>query len=118
MKILLIFTAVWIALGALTFSHFEGWTALESVYFCHETLTTIGYGDFFPQTTAGQAALVIFAILGMNSVAMLLTVFARYLKDIERLRVRNLMPVYDFKQQKAEQREFEGDPSSTKKVFP
>ena len=49
------------------------WSAIESVYFCHETLTTIGFGDYFPQTSWGQAALVVFAGGGLNTVAMLLT---------------------------------------------
>ncbi len=36
----------YILLGALMFSKFEGWTMIESVYFCYITLSTIGFGDY------------------------------------------------------------------------
>jgi len=34
-----------VAGGAWVFSHCEGWTYLDSVYYCVVTLTTVGFGD-------------------------------------------------------------------------
>jgi hypothetical protein len=36
----------YICLGAFMFSRFEGWTLIQSVYFCYITLATIGFGDY------------------------------------------------------------------------
>ncbi len=36
----------YIFLGAFMFHRFEGWTMVESVYFCYITLSTVGFGDY------------------------------------------------------------------------
>lgn len=33
-------------LGAFMFYKFEDWTIIQSIYFCHTTLSTIGFGDY------------------------------------------------------------------------
>ncbi|XP_012367108.2 potassium channel subfamily K member 15 [Nomascus leucogenys] len=38
--------ATTLALGAVAFAHFEGWTFFHAYYHCFITLTTIGFGDF------------------------------------------------------------------------
>uniref|UniRef100_A0A2K5LXH9 Potassium channel subfamily K member n=1 Tax=Cercocebus atys TaxID=9531 RepID=A0A2K5LXH9_CERAT len=38
--------AATLALGAVAFAHFEGWTFFHAYYYCFITLTTIGFGDF------------------------------------------------------------------------
>jgi hypothetical protein len=42
--------AAWLLIGMGTFARVEGWSAVESLYFCFETLLTIGLGDFVPRT--------------------------------------------------------------------
>jgi potassium channel subfamily K protein 9 len=32
--------------GAALFTHYEGWSYFNSIYYCVITLTTIGFGDF------------------------------------------------------------------------
>lgn len=44
--IVMSFIIGYIFLGAIIFNRFEGWTLIESVYFCYITLSTIGFGDY------------------------------------------------------------------------
>ncbi|KAK2110032.1 Potassium channel sub K member 15 [Saguinus oedipus] len=39
-------TSTTLALGAVAFTHFEGWTFFHAYYYCFITLTTIGFSDF------------------------------------------------------------------------
>ena len=39
---------VYIFLGAIVFSQWEGWSIDDSAYFCFVTLTTLGFGDMVP----------------------------------------------------------------------
>lgn len=41
-----------ILIGAVVVGPIEGWTLLESIYFAVVSLTTVGFGDYFPTQTA------------------------------------------------------------------
>lgn|SRR6056300_458406 len=52
--------------GALFYHLIEKWTFLDALYFSAITLTTIGYGDFTPQTDAGKIFTIIYIGLGVG----------------------------------------------------
>ncbi|CAL4116285.1 unnamed protein product, partial [Meganyctiphanes norvegica] len=66
-----------IAIGAAVFSHYEGWSYIDSYYYCFITLTTIGFGDFVAlqkdsalTTKPGYVALsLVFILFGLTVVA-------------------------------------------------
>tara|TARA_R110002050_G_scaffold180350_3_gene313948 strand:- start:655 stop:969 length:315 start_codon:yes stop_codon:yes gene_type:complete len=65
-RILLLTTILVIAIGTVVYQYLENWTWLDSLYFSIITLTTIGYGDFSPQTAAGKWFTIFYIILGVG----------------------------------------------------
>ena len=59
--------------GAMGFHFLEGWTILESVYMATETVTTVGYGDIPPKTSAGRVFAIFFMLLGGGTVLFAIT---------------------------------------------
>jgi hypothetical protein len=67
-----IYILINIFLGATIYRWLEGWSWLDSFYFVVITLTTIGYGDFTPTTTAAKLITIFYSI---NGVILLLVLF-------------------------------------------
>ncbi|XP_046740088.1 potassium channel subfamily K member 15 isoform X1 [Diprion similis] len=65
--------------GAVLFNRLEGWSLLESSYFCFTSLGTIGFGDLVPGGAAAPSAILeelslcatsLYILLGMGLIAM------------------------------------------------
>jgi len=54
-------------IGTLGFHFIEGWSLTESLYTTVITLSTVGYGDFYPETTVGRLFTVILVIFGVGT---------------------------------------------------
>jgi len=53
-------------MGTLMFMYLEGYDARDSLYFCTTMLTTVGYGDFSPVTSAGKIGAIFFIMIGLS----------------------------------------------------
>lgn len=62
----------YLLLGALVFSHIEGWTFLTAVYWADVTLLTVGIGDYSPSTHTGRSLLIPFAIGGIVTIGLVI----------------------------------------------
>lgn len=65
---LLITTLLIILTGTIVYHYLEGWSVIDSFYFSVVTLTTIGYGDFSPQTDAGKLFTVLYIVVGIGMI--------------------------------------------------
>jgi len=81
----LLFTTFLILLmGMFTYHHLEGWSYVDALYFSIITLTTIGYGDFSPQTTEGKLFTIFYIILGVGMILSFInTVYLHFKKERE-----------------------------------
>src|SRR5215470_1852162 len=87
-RIVLIAVLGAIALGTVAFHLLEGWSILDSLYVTAQTVTTVGFGDIVPRTTAGRVFATLFMMVGVGIVLYALTnamqsivhseLFARY----------------------------------------
>jgi len=72
-------TSVILLLGTITYHYLEGWSWLDSLYFSIITLTTIGYGDFSPQTTPGKLFTILYILIGIGIILGFIdTVYKHY----------------------------------------
>lgn len=61
-------TEIILANGNITYHYIESWSWIDALYFSIITLTTIGYGDYSPQTTAGKLFTITYIIVGIGMI--------------------------------------------------
>ena len=79
----LLYTTTFILLmGMMAYHHLEGWDYVDALYFSIITLTTIGYGDFSPQTTGGKLFTIFYIIVGVGMILTFInTVYHHFEKE-------------------------------------
>lgn len=79
---LLFATNFFLAIGTVAYRFIEGWSWLDSLYFSVITLTTIGYGDFSPQTNLGKLFTMAYIIIGVALIlGFINTLFLHYKEE-------------------------------------
>lgn len=71
---------------AVTDSETRVWGFWGALFYCGTVFTTIGYGNIYPATTAGQAATIVYAFFGIPFLLMVLAdlgkLFTRWIKAL------------------------------------
>ncbi|MGE9290860.1 MAG: potassium channel family protein [Puniceicoccales bacterium] len=73
----LVVAFVIIVSGTVFYSRFEGWSLVDSCYFCVMTLATIGYGDLHPTNDITKIFTIFYAVLGIGIFVALVTQLAQ-----------------------------------------
>lgn len=64
-------------LGTVFYSFQEGWSYIDAFYFSVVTLTTVGYGDLHPTTTASKLFTVVYIFIGVGLGLYILSTFGK-----------------------------------------
>lgn len=86
---LLLTTSVVIATGTVAYHFIEGWAWIDSVYFSVITLTTIGYGDFSPETDEGKLFTIFYIIIGIGIILSFINTVYRHYDEMNRKKPKN-----------------------------
>ncbi|AQP54000.1 Ion channel [Vagococcus penaei] len=76
-KSLLVLVLITLISGTIFYSTVENLTILNAFYLSFTTLTTIGYGDIYPQTDLGKLFTIIYALVGIGLMALFISVVSR-----------------------------------------
>lgn len=66
-RFLVALTALLIALASAFYHWVEGWGWIDAFYFSVITISTVGYGDFAPQTAAGKLFTSVYVLCGLGT---------------------------------------------------
>mgnify|MGYP001041399236 CR=1 FL=1 len=82
---LLITTFIVILGGSITYHYLEDWSWVDAIYFSVVTLTTVGFGDFAPQTDEGKIFTIFYIIIGIGIILSFINTLYEHYKG-ERLK--------------------------------
>jgi voltage-gated potassium channel len=62
-RVLLALIGVLSIIGTAFYAQHEGWSYVDSLYFCFMTMSTVGYGDLTPTTDISKIFTIIYSVL-------------------------------------------------------
>lgn len=75
-KGILAFTLAIVLWASVFYRYVEGWSWLDSIYFSVVTISTVGFGDFSPETAAGKVFTMFYIVIGLGVFVTAVTTIA------------------------------------------
>ena len=79
---------IWVVLvivgGTLFYMRVEHWRMLDALYFTIITLTTVGYGDFAPQTDTGKIFTMVYIFVGISLISGFIILLGEHSRKLKR----------------------------------
>jgi hypothetical protein len=86
-RALLFWVSITLLTGTIFYNRVEGWGLLDSLYFSVITLTTVGYGDLSPTTSASKLFTIIYIFFGLSLLLAFINLLAQDREGIHIARV-------------------------------
>ena len=67
--------------GTVFYTIVEGWNVLDSLYFAVIAASTVGFGDFAPQTSAGKVFTIVYVLVSVGLLVLMLSRIASGMID-------------------------------------
>ena len=83
-QILVALVGALLTMGTLFYHFVEGWSWLDSIYFCVITLATVGYGDFTPDTVPGKIFTIAYIFMGVGLIVAVASKLAQSVVAVRR----------------------------------
>ena len=73
---------LWLAGGAGVFARVEGWSFVDSLYFCDVTILTVGFGDFHPSSDAGRGLVFPYSVGGIIILGLMVSSIRNFAQQL------------------------------------
>ena len=72
----------WLAGGAAVFARTEGWSFVDSLYFCDVTVLTVGFGDFHPINDVGRGLVFPYSVGGIIILGLMISSIRGFAQEL------------------------------------
>ncbi|MCJ1278339.1 Potassium channel [Puttea exsequens] len=72
----------WLAGGAAVFAKTEGWSYVDSLYFCDVTVLTVGFGDFHPMNDVGRGLVFPYSVGGIIILGLMVSSIQKFASEL------------------------------------
>ncbi len=78
---------IWLAGGAAVFAKTQGWSFVDSLYFCDVTVLTVGFGDYHPVNDVGRGLVFPYSVGGIIILGLMVSSIRGFAQELGSIHV-------------------------------